>query len=412
MATPDPLAPTPEFQRRILEGRRLAEQGDFEASESLFRSLLSEARGRHAGDHASALASLTTLYGRGGRYVQAHALASRLAAVAREAGRDADATLSFALAKACGALSQLRVVAPLEEALEELRRVLDRSPTPLPNLELEYHVAAATKAYLGREAADARAHVEAYRRTLDARRVPDGVYRWALAMIDARVLLLEGRAAEALALLGGPGVSADTPAFALVHRFVLEVEVHAQLGAREAAVGPARRALEVLESVERNPFLAADYVHQGDLLAQALERLGEGELARRAYDLMAVAVLLNLRQVDDCSRALPELGMADATSHAALARFRKQFLAEQRQLLGRVAALLARRRDYPVHELLAMPDRTGLVPVCAWCESVRTAEGVWLPIGHFVPREGSFSLTHGICPPCVAQLKVGARGAS
>lgn len=405
MARPDPLAPTPEFQARILQGRELAERGDFAAAEAIFLSLLSETRGGHPGDHARALATLSTLYGRAGRYVQAHALASRLAAVARAAGPEADATLAFALAKACGALSQLGVLAPLDDALEELRRVLDRHPISLPNLELEYHVAAATGAYLRGQAARARAHVEDYRRTLDAHRVPDGVYRWALTMVDARVLLLEGRAEEAHALLGRPAGEAPTPAFAPLHQLVLAVEVHARLGQREAAVEQARRALDLLATVERDPFLAADYVHQGDLLARALERLGEGEPARRAYDLMAVAVLLNLRQVDDCIRALPELGMADAASHAALALFRKQFLKDQRRLLGRVAALLARRPDYPVNDLLSLPNRTGFVPVCAWCESVRTSEGVWLPIGHYVPREGSFRLTHGICPPCVEQLQ-------
>ena len=409
MARPDPLAPTPEFQARVLEARALAERGDFQAAEALFLSLLSEARGGHVGDHARALASLATLYGRGGRYVQAHALASRLAAVARAAGPDADATLAFALAKACGALSQLRVVVPLDVALDELRRVLDRHPTPLPNLELEYHVAAATRAFLTDQVGLARAHVEAYRRTLDAHRVPDGVYRWALTMVDARVLLLEGRAEEARALLAPSAGEASTPAFAPLHKLVLAVEVHARLSEREAAVEQARRALDVLATVERDPFLAADYVHQGDLLARALERMGEGALARRAYDRMAVAVLLNLRQVDDCVRALPELGMADAESHAALACFRKQFLQEQHQLLGRVAALLAQRPDYPVHEVLSMPSRAGLLPVCAWCESVRTSAGVWLPIGHYVPREGSFTLTHGICPPCVTQLHAGVR---
>lgn len=404
MTPTDPFAPTPEFQARVVRGRELAERGDFEAAEALFLSLLAQARGGHAGDHARALASLATLYGRAGRYVQAHTLASRLADLARAAGTDADATLAFALAKACGALSQLRLVAPLGDALSELRRVLDRHPTPLPNLELEYHVAAATRAHVTGEGKRARAHVEDYRQTLNAHRVPDGVYRWALAMVDARVLLLEGRAEEARALLGRLATGASTPAFAPLHGFVLEVEVHAALGEREAAVDRAERALEVLATVDRDPFLAGDFVHQGDLLARALERLGEESLAHRAYDLMAVAVLLNLRQVDECLRALPELGLADEASHAALGGFRKQFLRDQRQLLGRVAALLARRPDYPVHDLLTQPGRAGFVPVCAWCESVRTSEGVWLPIGHYVPREGPFELTHGICPTCVARL--------
>jgi hypothetical protein len=37
--------------------------------------------------------------------------------------------------------------------------------------------------------------------------------------------------------------------------------------------------------------------------------------------------------VDEGARALPELGVVDAASQAVLARFRKQFLREQRELL-------------------------------------------------------------------------------
>ena len=51
------------------------------------------------------------------------------------------------------------------------------------------------------------------------------------------------------------------------------------------------------------------------------------------------------------------------------------------------------------------------IPVCAWCESVRTSEGTWLPIGHYIPRDGPFELTHGICPPCAGDLQsADARG--
>ena len=50
-----PLAPTPEFDARILRGRQLADRGEFHAAEGVFRTLLTEARGRHLGNHARAL---------------------------------------------------------------------------------------------------------------------------------------------------------------------------------------------------------------------------------------------------------------------------------------------------------------------------------------------------------------------
>ena len=138
------LQPSEAGMARVLEGRAQAEAGDFAAAETTFRALLDEARDRHDGDHAIAMQSLITLYGRGGRYLEAHLLARRLA----DAGRAAedDKVLAFALGAVCGALSQLDLVEPLGHALADLRVVLDRVEEPYTNLELEYHAAAGVHA--------------------------------------------------------------------------------------------------------------------------------------------------------------------------------------------------------------------------------------------------------------------------
>lgn len=400
----DPLAPTPEFDARVRRGRELADRGEFHAAEGVFRTLLTEARGRHTGNHARALATLTTLYGRAGRYLEAHTLGLHLATVARSVGPAADRTLAFALSRVCGALCQLRIADALEESLRELRAALDRSPIPLSNLELEYHVAAGAHATMVGDAARARAHIEAYRQILGTVRAPDDVYRWALTMADGRVLLLEGRAAEARALVERLAADAPSPEFGRLHSLVLEVEIGASLGERARAIDAGREALARMAGVDRASFLAADYVHQGDLLARAFERLGELELAHEAYDRMAEAVLVSLEQVDECARWLPELGPGTSEANAPLSRARKQFLREQQALLGRVARLLERHDDSRIRDLLVHPEKDGLVVICAWCESVRTSEDVWLPIGHFVPRAGPFAVTHGLCPPCALGL--------
>ncbi|MBL9088075.1 MAG: hypothetical protein JNM10_13130 [Planctomycetia bacterium] len=400
----DPLDPTPEFDARILRGRELADRGEFHAAEGVFRTLLTEARGRHLGNHARALSTLTTLYGRAGRYLEAHTLGVHLVLLARSIGRTADRALAFALARVCGALSQLRIEDALGEALAELREVLDRQTTPFDNLELEYHVAASVHATLLGDAVAARAHIEAYRRILMAVRAPDTVYRWALTMADTRVMLLEGRPSAARASLAQLGAGVAAPEFGHLQALVLEVEIGAALGEVEPAVRAGRAALERMAGVDRGSFLAADFVHQGGLLARAFERLGEVELAHQAYDRMAVAVLVSLEQVDECARWLPELGPATGEDMAPLSRARKKFLREQKALLGRVARLLESQGKSRVRALLAHPEKAGLVAICAWCESVRTSEDLWLPIGHFVPRSGPFEVTHGMCPPCAADF--------
>ena len=124
------LEPTPAFQARVLEGRALAEAGDFDGAEGQFRALLAESRlDGHEGNHIRAVQSLITLYGRGGRYLEAHMLARRLAQRAGEHGADGDAALAFALGAVCGALSQLDLDEPLGRALVDLRAVLDRHCT-------------------------------------------------------------------------------------------------------------------------------------------------------------------------------------------------------------------------------------------------------------------------------------------
>lgn len=93
---------------------------------------------------------------------------------------------------------------------------------------------------------------------------------------------------------------------------------------------------------------------------------------------------------------------------------------------GRVAeaeasltALFARVRDH-LRERMAVARVEGRLPawataaagnmtaVCAWCRSVRTAQGRWLPLGHFVPSTGPhLTVTHGICEDCRPRLGLG-----
>ena len=56
-----PLAPTPEFDARILRGRQLADRGEFHAAEGVFRTLLTEAPGRQHGNNAPPHSILKTL---------------------------------------------------------------------------------------------------------------------------------------------------------------------------------------------------------------------------------------------------------------------------------------------------------------------------------------------------------------
>ena len=54
--------------------------------------------------------------------------------------------------------------------------------------------------------------------------------------------------------------------------------------------------------------------------------------------------------------------------------------------------------------LLLQPEVTTTEPitVCAWCNGVRTIEGVWVRAG---TAEVSGVVSHGICPECDAKIR-------
>lgn len=43
---------------------------------------------------------------------------------------------------------------------------------------------------------------------------------------------------------------------------------------------------------------------------------------------------------------------------------------------------------------------TGLLPLCAWCKSVRNDQGYWQKIEHYLAQHTDAKFTHGLCPNC------------
>jgi len=41
-----------------------------------------------------------------------------------------------------------------------------------------------------------------------------------------------------------------------------------------------------------------------------------------------------------------------------------------------------------------------LLPVCAWCNRIRSEDGEWESIGTYLQREMETDLSHGLCPAC------------
>ena len=43
-----------------------------------------------------------------------------------------------------------------------------------------------------------------------------------------------------------------------------------------------------------------------------------------------------------------------------------------------------------------------MLPMCAWCRSIRNADGTWSPLHKYLTR--SVTVIHGMCPPCAESM--------
>jgi len=52
---------------------------------------------------------------------------------------------------------------------------------------------------------------------------------------------------------------------------------------------------------------------------------------------------------------------------------------------------------------------SGLLPICAWCKSIRTDEGYYQQAESFISSHTGATFTHGICPDCAERLRESER---
>ncbi|MCH7626291.1 MAG: hypothetical protein IIC83_10240 [Chloroflexi bacterium] len=49
----------------------------------------------------------------------------------------------------------------------------------------------------------------------------------------------------------------------------------------------------------------------------------------------------------------------------------------------------------------------GLLPICANCKRIRDDKGYWNLLESYIKEHSGAEFSHGICPPCMAQLYPG-----
>lgn len=82
---------------------------------------------------------------------------------------------------------------------------------------------------------------------------------------------------------------------------------------------------------------------------------------------------------------------------------------EERQLRTNIEMALyksrmERERERLMRELqealATIKTLTGLLPICAWCKSVRDDSGYWMRVEQFVEQHSQATFSHSVCPEC------------
>jgi len=211
----------------------------------------------------------------------------------------------------------------------------------------------------------------------------------------------------------------DAAALALCQRCIrLEPELYDQLVTLTRDNPEQQQRLKDL-SVRMKDVFAYDgrlidiYKQHGAEAVLRTEQTGEGRtITGRALDILKTF-------------SAEEQKLLDARDAAEQADY---YRAERLLLIGSVLAALllllanyvtsremARRRRVEIeHEkLIAQLQQTlaeiktlsGLIPICAWCKSVRNDRGYWQTVEQYVHSHSDASFSHSICPKCQEKFK-------
>ena len=395
---------------KLNAGQATFAAGDLDTAEADLMALLPLVQG-HPRQELNVLSKLVTVYVASDRMLEVIALADHMAGLARAVdNRYAEARV---LGQVCIARYGLYIGADFTDELRRYTELLEDPDLP-PN-----HILQAEHAYISfahaidrDEQQRARASLERMRElaapTSNQQRMVTCVYLGS----RARLALKNGQPIEALALLDeldatGAANSHDEPELS-----VLRVRARCCADQLDVARADVGRAIDALENA---PEAAVSHrIHYGAQLAEILATtLGDVEQARRVYDLVGTAIFQRIRQLDTCLERIPQLGLHDRAD-ADLVRYRKEFVRQQRALVQRVGAMFRTGDATTLRGLLHVSTDTEYIPICSWCECLRDAEGRWVGLGHLVPREEPFTITHGICPACedaLTAVQPGARDA-
>ncbi|MDJ0522198.1 MAG: hypothetical protein QNJ90_09010 [Planctomycetota bacterium] len=379
---------------KIVLATNVRRQGRRQEAERLYREGLATLRGSNSVAEMRGCVNyaLTCLHAR--RVLEALVLSRRAEAIAVEL--DEPFALAVARGHMVGALLDMKEYVRARRVLEALEAgIPDLTPTrrmQAGRRAAAYRLELAMVDGDGQAGAAARAQLEKLGTGPDPRAAP-----WARAM----AAYAAGRYTEALTEIEAfrqVEQQRDRQSYRLD---LLAVSALIALGA-EGAVPAAREALERIADASDDaltPGMRMGLAYQHGLIL--LEHAGRGADTNRAYDITGAAALQRLGEVEHFLAEQPGFLAENDDGLDELRAYRARLLDEHRALLRAFGTMADGDPDLNRFEGAAMC-------VCAWCESVRGPDGVWLPLEHAPKPRRLTTVTHGMCTPCRSRHQRGA----
>lgn len=370
--------------------------GDDDEGSRLFRLALEDTWG--TGSHAERVAcvNLAMILSRQRRLFEAFAISRRACRLAFASGDPLAICLAHAqLAKMLLELGDMPGFERAVEAAESSRPEIDENVAGwVP------HLLAGLRAEVAIQHGDLDAAQEAVDEALDG---PD-VIREVVDMMRATHLRRVGRPDEALVVLR-VALDAGTDESSYRIRFQAE-ELLCLVDLGDVAAARERAADCLAEMVRLGARCGSPTwrMRVGETVGMALAREeGTRGEARRALEIAAVAALERSWESKLFFQEFPQLARMEPEDVAVLEAHGERFAEKHRELLGAIRALLLEgaRFETPIAECAS--DEL-FVAVCAWCNSLRGPERVWIPLDEFAQPTPDLEVTHGICHSCTAAM--------
>ncbi|HUA37649.1 MAG TPA: CHASE3 domain-containing protein [Candidatus Sulfopaludibacter sp.] len=211
----------------------------------------------------------------------------------------------------------------------------------------------------------------------------------------------------------------DTGALASCQRSIkLEPQLFAQLAGLTRDNPAQQRRLQALSVAMKDVFdydgrLIFLYKQHGAEAVLQKEQTGEGRtITGRARDILTEfsaeeQKLLSARDAAEQAgyfnaERLLIVGSAVAVVLLVLANLmvgremarRRRVEMDREKLIGELQQTLAQVKTL-----------SGLIPICAWCKSVRNDQGYWQTVEQYVRLHSDASFSHSICPDCREKFK-------